>query len=266
MHNSLSQPWRNADAVAGDGAESSAPKAAKATAKAEKKTRRKDLLPEADGQLADLAVFAAKHWQEPEQTWLTIRYTTAGNFLTLATKYQTSIAERMDVGGDRPTQALRILQLDTLINDNLYRVKSMLETKYDKKAAPSYFLSMGIVKKRQAYIIHRERSKRALALAQLAKGVRDQGFITQTLSDGTVVFEFGTAFWEPIATEYAQLLDTLTNTTGDISDVVGTKDKERLDVEKVLRSLAKILDGNYPDAREFNAQLRAWGYQRENYS
>jgi hypothetical protein len=154
MHNSISQPWRTADAVAGDGAEAPTPKAAKA----EKKTRRKDLLPEADGQLADLAVFAAKHWLESEQQWLTIRYTTAGNFLTLATKYQTSIVERMDVGGDRPTQALRILQLDTLINDNLYRVKSMLETKYDKKAAPSYFLSMGIVKKRQAYIIHRERS------------------------------------------------------------------------------------------------------------
>jgi hypothetical protein len=96
--------------------------------------------------------------------------------------------------------------------------------------------------------------------------VRDQGFITQTLPDGTVVFEFGTAFWEPIATEYAQLVKDLTETTGEISEVVGSKDKERLDVEKVLRSIAKILDGNFPDAKEYNAQLRAWGYQRENYS
>ena len=259
MHKSLFQPWRTPDAGASGGASAS-------DSNPVKKTRRKDLLPEADGQLADLAVFAAKHWQESEQTWLTIRYITSGAFLTLATNYQQSIASRMDIGGDRPTQALRILQLDTLINDNLFRVKGMLEGKYTKKAAPSYFLSMGIVKKRQAYIIHRERSKRALALAQLAKGVRDQGFITQTLPDGTVVFEFGTAFWEPIATEYAQLLKDLTETTGEISEAVGTKDKERLEVEKVLRSIAKILEGNYPDAKEFNAQLRAWGYQRENYS
>lgn len=262
MHNSLSQPWRNADAVAGDGAESSAPQAAKA----EKKIQRKELLPDADGQLADLAVFAAKHWLEPEQNWLTIRYITAPAFLTLATGYQQSIVERMALGGERPTEALRIQQLDTLINDNLFRVKGMLEGKYDKKTAPAYFLSMGIVKKRQAWIIHRERSKRVLALAKLATGVRDQGFITQTLPDGTVVFEFGTAFWEPIATEYAQLVKDLTDTTGTISAVVGTKDKERLDVEKVLRSIAKILEGNYPDAAEYNAQLRAWGYQRENYS
>ena len=225
--------------------------------------RRKDLLPESDAQLADLATFAAKVW--PTQPWLTLRYTTPAALATSAEAYQAALARRREAGGERPTDALRIEQLDEQINEHLSRVKDMLTTKYDKKAAPAYYAKMGIEKYSRAFIIPRERSKRGAALATLMQGLTAEGFVTQTLPGGTVVFPFGTAFWQPIATEYAQLVQDLTTDTGAISDVVGEKDMLREEIEQTLRSLAKVLDANYPVPKEYRAQLRVWGFQKESY-
>ena len=47
-----------------------------------KKVNKKDLLPDSDAQLADLAVYAAKHW--PTEPWLTLRHSTPAAFETLA--------------------------------------------------------------------------------------------------------------------------------------------------------------------------------------
>ena len=225
--------------------------------------RPKDLLPDGDVQLADLASFVASVW--PTQPWLTLRYTTAGTFAAKAAENQTSLARRREAGGERPTDAIRIGQLDEQINEHLYRVKGMLSTKYNKKTAPAYYAKMGIVKQAKQFILPRERSKRAAALSTLVQGLTAEGFLTQTLPNGTVVFEYGTAFWQPIATEYAQLIKDLTTDTGDISDVVGEKNLLRDEIEQTLRSIIKLLDGNYPVRKEYKAQLRVWGFQKENY-
>ena len=221
------------------------------------------LIPEADAKLADLAVFVATQWQG--HAWLTLRYTTAGDFLSTATAYKKAVADRVSAGAERPESKAQIQVLDAQINEHLYRVKGMLTDKYDKKQAPAYFAKMGIVKEADSYILPRERSKRSGALAQLIKGLTDEGFVTQTLPGGQMVFAYGTAFWQPIATQYAQALADLTQDTSDISEAVGGKDTLREEVETVLRSLAKVLEGNYPVGKEYKAQLRAFGYQRESY-
>ncbi len=220
--------------------------------------RRKDLLPESDAQLADLATAAAAVWRT--ESWLTLRYTTAATFDSRAAEYRTALEKRRAAGGERPTAALRIGQLDEQINEHLYRVKEMLTTKYDKKQAPAYYAKMGIEKQSKQFIIPRERSKRAAALAQLLKGLDGEGFVTTSTT-----YPYGTAFWQPIATEYAQLIKDLTDDTGTISESVGEKDMLRDELEQTLRSIARVLEGNYPVTKEYKAQLRLWGFQKENY-
>ncbi len=230
---------------------------------APRKPVKTDIIPEADAKLADLAVFAAGFWQE--QPWLTLRFTTVAGFVAKATAYKQAVADRVRVGAERPGSKSRIDVLDAEINEHLYRVKGMLTDKYNKRTAPAYFGKLGIVRQAKSFILPRERSQRSAALKLLVEGLDAEGFVTQTLPGGQVVFPYGTAFWQPIATEYAQALQDLTEDTGDISDAVGEKDLLREAVVTVLRAIAKVLDGNYPDRKEYKAQLRAFGFQRESY-
>ncbi len=221
-----------------------------------RKAKRKNILPDSDAQLAELGLYAAGIWQK--EAWLTLRYTNHTTLAARSTEYQAAIARRRQAGGDRPTNALRIEQLDEQINENLYRVKGMLTDKYDRKSAPAYFTKMGIVRKSRNYILPRERSQRSAALAQLVKGLTEESF-------NTAAHPFGTAYWAPIATEYAQLVTDLTDDSGAISEAVGEKDLIRDEIERTLRSIGKVLDGNFPDAAEYKSQLRLWGFQRESY-
>lgn len=215
------------------------------------KPRKVRLLPANDQQLAALAVFAARHWQA--ETWLTLRHSSAAQFLQQAEAYEAAVASRQQAGSTRPIDADELLELDAHIDTHIYRVKNRLVDKYGKKSAVAHYSTVGITKYRGAYIIDRERTRRAAALQALIKGLS-----TEQITDG----KFGLAFWQPIAQRYQALLQQLTDTNGAVAQAVSHKDAMRAAVETVLSSLAKVLDGNYPDKQEYRAQLRAWGYQK----
>ncbi|GAA4031518.1 hypothetical protein GCM10022409_14680 [Hymenobacter glaciei] len=216
--------------------------------------RKTALLATNDQQLAAQATAAAQYW--PGQAWLTLRYTTAAKFTRLAADYAAAVDSRQQAGSARPVAADELLDLDAQIEANLYRVKARLVDKYDKKKALAYYPTLGIVKNGAAYIIDRDRTRRAAALTTLVAGLA-----TEKIGDG----DHGTAFWQPIATRYNELKGLLTDTNGDISKAVATKDILRAQIEQTLYSLAKVLDANYPDPAEYKAELRAAGFQREQY-
>ncbi|PJJ54546.1 hypothetical protein [Hymenobacter chitinivorans] len=218
------------------------------------KPRKTALLPINDRQLAELAVFAAAHW--PTESWLTLRYTTAAAFRTQALTYQAAVTSRQQAGSARPIHADELLDLDALIDENLYRVKNRLADKYNKKTALAHYPTVGIIKTNKTYTLERERTKRAAALLTLLEGLK-----TEKITDG----EYGTNFWTPIATRYNELVTELTDANGTVSKAVSAKDTMRDQIETVLSSLGKALDANYPVKKEYKAQLRAWGFQRESY-
>ena len=218
------------------------------------KSRKTPLLAGGDQQLAAQAVAASQYWSG--QPWLTLRYTTAPAFVKLAADYLAAVGTRQQAGAARPIEADELLDLDARIEANLYRVKARLVDKYDKKKALAYYPTVGIVKYKTVYIIDRERTKRAAALRTLVAGLG-----TEKIDGG----DYGTAFWEPIAKRYNELVEHLTDTNGTVSKAVATKDTLRARIEQVLYSLAKVLDANFPDEAEYKAELRAAGFQREMY-
>lgn len=215
------------------------------------KPRKAPLLPVNDQQLAALAVFAAKQWQT--ETWLTLRHSTAAQFLQQAEAYEAAVGSRRQAGLSRPIDADELLNLDAKIDANIYRVKNRLIDKYDKKSALAHYPTVGITKYQGDYRIDRDRIRRAAALQVLVEGIG-----TEKIADG----DYGLTFWQPIAERYQQLVEQLTDTNGEVSKAVSHKDAMRDQVETVLSSLAKVLDGNYPDKKDYKAQLRAWGYQK----
>jgi hypothetical protein len=218
------------------------------------KPRKAPLLATNDQQLAAQAVAAATYWAANK--WLTLRYLTAAAFASQSAAYETAVGTRQQAGAARPVDADELLDLDAQIEANLYRVKARLVDKYDKKKALAYYPTLGITKSADTYIVVRDRTKRAAALATLVKGLA-----TENIGDGA----HGTAFWAPIATRYAELVGHLTDANGDISKAVAAKDTLRAQIEQALSSLAKVLDANYPDPAEYKAELRAAGFQREKY-
>ena len=222
--------------------------------KATPKPRKAALLATNDQQLAAQATAAAQYW--PGQVWLTLRYTTAVKFTRLAADYVAAVGSRQLAGSARPVAADELLDLDAQIEANLYRVKARLVGKYDKKKALAYYPTLGIGKNGTVYIIDRDRTRRAAALNTLVAGLT-----TEKIGDG----DYGTAFWQPIAKRYNELVGQLGDTDGTVAKAVATKDGLRTQIEQILSSIAKILDANYPDAAEYKAELRAAGFQREKY-
>ena len=216
--------------------------------------RKTQLLPHGDVQLANLGQLVARYWAA--NAWLTLRYTTAAAFEQAAAAYQQAVGSRQEAGSGRPALADEILDLDQQIDSTLYRVKDRLTSKYDKKKAPAYYPVVGIIKYRKAYILDRERTRRAAALRSLVAGLD-----AEKIADGP----YGTAFWQPIADRYNALVPLLADAGGDISQAVATKDTQRAAVTQVLSSVAKVLDGNFPDDDGYKAELRATGFQRETY-
>ena len=218
------------------------------------KPRKTALLATNDQQLASQATAASQYW--PGQPWLTLRYTTPVAFAQLVADYVAAVDSRQQAGSARPIAADELLDLDAKIEANLYRIKARLVDKYDKKKALAYYPSLGIVKDGAAYIIDRDRTRRAAALNTLLVGLT-----AEKIGDG----DHGTAFWQPIATRYNELVEHLTDANGEVAKAVATKDGLRTQIEQVLYSIAKVLDANYPDEAEYKAELRAAGFQREKY-
>ena len=222
--------------------------------KATPKPRKTPLLAANDLLLADQATAAAKYWAG--QPWLTLRYINVAAFRKMAADYVAAVDSRQQAGTARPIDADELLELDAKIEANLYRVKARLVDKYDKKKALAYYPTLGIVKNGTVYIIDRDRTRRAASLLTLVAGL-----VTEKIGDG----DYGTAFWQPIAKRYNELVGHLTDANGAVSKAVATKDGLRTQIEQVLSSIAKVLDANYPDEAEYKAELRAAGYQREKY-
>ena len=216
------------------------------------KPRKTPLLPRGDQQLAAAGISIGAYWAA--RPWLTLRYETAAKFVPKAAAYNAAIATRQQAGSVRPIEADEILTLDEKIDRTLYRVKNRLTDKYDKKTAPSHYPTVGITKQGKNFILETERPKRAAALLTLVAGLTTEG-----IADG----EWGTAFWEPIAKRYNDLVPHLTETDGKVSQAVAAKDVQRAYVTTVCSSIIKAIDANFPDETEYKAELRAAGLTRQ---
>ena len=199
-------------------------------------------VPAADADFATVVKDVATKWTSTPE--IKLLWTTATEFSTKATSFNTELGKRNSIGSSRPQISARLKQLDATMDSSLTYVKSYLLELY-KDAAVSYYPLFGIEHKTSKYIFPTDRNKRSSALELMIAGINATGLNSK---------EFGTVFWTDIKTEYDALLGKAITTDGSVSTKVSSKNELKKDLKKALNSLILVIKGNYPDT--YKAELR----------
>jgi hypothetical protein len=202
--------------------------------------------------LSVLATKAAETWatsELPPLLWLPKADLTA-----LAATYAQH-RDTADAAGDQRTpQSKRLQVLDKLFDKSLKYVKGYLAEAHDEDEGRAYYPEFGIVQESKNYQLPSARAERVKAVAKLLSALKTHDFDKK---------KYGAAHWQPLATEYTQLVQASTETAGQRSGKVAVKDQGEQAVRKALRALIHHIKANYPDT--FEAQLRGFGFQKESY-
>lgn len=202
--------------------------------------------------LSVLATTAADAWTTsalPPLLWLS-----KAEFTALTAAYAQG-RDAADAAGDQRTpQSTRLKQLDKLFDKNLRYVKGYLAEAHDEDEGRSYYPEFGITRENKTYVLPRARAERVKALNKLLLALKAHDLDKK---------KYGTALWQPLVQEYAELVQASTDTAGQRSAKVSGKDQHEAQVRKALRALIHHLKANYPDT--FEAQLRLFGFQKESY-
>ena len=215
-----------------------------------KPIRRTSQLPETGVALAVLATTVAGAWQAselPALLWLS-----KADLTTQAADFAKHRDDADMAGDQRTPQAQRLQALDKQLNKHLKFVKSYLAEAHEEDKGRAHYGEFGIETKR--YTLPAARPERVKALGKLLAALKAHDFDKK---------KFGTAFWQPLATEYAALVQESTATAGERSSKVSAKGQGELQLRKALGALIHHIKANYPDT--FAAQLRTFGFQKESY-
>lgn len=215
------------------------------------KTKKTGNVPLKDINLGTLANSVATKWKAtPAITLIWMPQTT---FSTKAAAFNQELSTRLETGSSRPQITKKLNDLDAKIDSALPYIKGYLLELF-KDADTSYYPSFGIEYKKNRYGFPKDRNEKLAALQLMVKAIAANKLGAK---------EFGTAFWTGIETEYKTLAGKATTTDGTVSDLVGNKNELKKELTKVLNSLIKVIQGNYPDT--YKAELRDWGFQKEKY-
>lgn len=220
-----------------------------ATASAQAK-RYRDQLPLTESGLASLALTVARHWQDaelPALLWLS-----KTDLLTQAEAYAQHCRVADAAGDERAPRASRLRALDKELNAALKHVKNYLREAHGWETARGHLPAFGISTRR--YTLPTRRVERVAALAKLLDALTEHGLADR---------KYGTAYWQPLCTEYAALVDVGLDSAGQRSRKVGAKVQQERQLRQALRALVHHIKANYPTS--YKAQLRAFGFRKESY-
>ena len=219
-----------------------------------KKPVKTENIPRADIDFKDLAEAVADSWlANPD---ITLRYKKAADFKKETTDFTDSLVSRINTGSLRPGQTQTLKQINQQIDQAVGKVKTYIEKKYEDGDPKAQYSRFGIIKDSRRYIISADGNNRKLALQQMVDSVAAEGFGNE---------KFGTAFWRDIQSAYITAFAEASNTTGEVSSKVATKNERKKAIRTVLKSLLRVLEGNYPVAEEYKGVIRQWGWKKESY-
>jgi hypothetical protein len=216
------------------------------------KSNRTSSIPDTDIDFGKVAADVAAKWTTTPS--ISLSWTTASEFSTQVTNYNTELSKRNHSGGNRPQITNKLKTLDAVMDESLAYVKGYILDKYKKESAASYYPSFGIQHKKTKYVFPIDRNKRSAALEQMIDALTANG-----LQDK----EYGKTFWTDIKTQYDGLLDEATTSDGVTSNHVSNKNLLKTALTKTMNALIGTIKSNYPDT--YKAELRIWGFQKEKY-
>ena len=207
-------------------------------------------IPNSNADIAALGLRVATAWAN--YPTITLEWITQVDAATLATNYKNIILQTSQTKGSGRDKVRKLQVLDKLINDNIYRLKMLIDVEYGKSQLASHYADFGIEKYNKGYKLPYDRDKRLEALRLLVSSLATAPFQANV---------YGEAYWQDILTQYDAAKTALESEVGKVSEDVVDKKILREQVLKLLRSMKSIIQGNFPDTS--SAVLREFGYLDE---
>jgi hypothetical protein len=217
-----------------------------------KSTKTVNLIPTKDADLLALSNSVNSKWASTPA--LTLQWITQPTFESLFSSFRTNLNARTQIGGARKAQTQTLAQVNKEINLAVAEVKVYIEKKYKKANAAANFSKYGIALENKAYNLPKDNDKRLLALPLMQAAIIEDGFADE---------EYGSSFWSTTIANFKAALSATGITTKNISSKVAAKDVDIEKIKKVLNSIVKLIEANYPDT--VKETLREWGFIKQNY-
>jgi hypothetical protein len=217
-----------------------------------KRPRKTQELPSKDSDLLNTAKAVSAKWTDTPAIWLI--WMDAAKFAAIVAQYEAAFLDRRMVRAERPIKTGTLKKLDAEIEKAATAVKIYVTAKYEQPDYTELYPLFGFVKQGRAYRLPRDRQKRMGALKLMITGVASEGFGDK---------KYGTAFWTTMRAGYKAALDQTINAAITVSATASEKNKLKKQILKVMKSLQKVLEGNYPDT--YKHAWRSWGWLKENY-
>ena len=217
-----------------------------------KKSSAKPRVPKGDDNLSTTTGTVSKKWLATPA--ITMLWKTSAEFALEAEAFINVLDERNLKGSDRPSVTKDLKTINKKLDEGIEFIKSYLVSEFGKANAGAYFSKFGIEKVGTGYRLPNDRDKRKNALKLLVPAIVAQGFEAKP---------YGKAYFEPLVTDFNSLATDASDSDGGVSSLVGNKNAQKAEVLLVLKSLIKIIEGNYP--KTYKSVLREWGFQKEKY-
>lgn len=215
-------------------------------------TKKVQLIPTKDADLATVAKAADDKWATIPT--LILLWITEPAFKALVISFTSNRTARLAAGGSREAQTYTLKDVNKQIDAGVKEVKAYLRKKF-KQADTAQYARYGIEKTGTGtYLFPKDNDKRLEAIPLMQAAI---------IADGFGAEEFGTTFWTGVNTNFTAAYTATTSTTKNISKKVAGKDADKAQIIKVLKSLIKLIEANYPDTSD--AELRNWGFIKQNY-
>ncbi|MBC7382693.1 MAG: hypothetical protein H7296_06810 [Bacteroidia bacterium] len=186
---------------------------------------------------------------------LTIKWTTQAKFEIMLEGSEINFNARLSMGGKRKSITQKLNQADSEMDKAIAALKVYLAKKYKSETnAIPHYSKFGIALQNNAYLLPRDRNRKAAALLLTIEAIKSEGFSEE---------EYGEVYWLAQEKLYKELLKEATILDGNVSEKVGNKKMDVLAIKKILNALIFMLKANYPDT--FDTELRHWGFQKEKY-
>lgn len=208
--------------------------------------------PVKDSDISTLGQSTAAQWKN--YPGLTLAWITQAEHEANVQAFSSTLSERMNTGGGRKEVSGKLSALDDDIDKGISGIKNYLTYKYGKSAAPTYYPQFGIERDGRAFILSRDRNKRAAALPLIIQAVATHGITDEA---------YGQQFWQTTYDNYLELMQQASSIDGTVSVKVGSKNEIRKTIKKTHVAIINLLKANYPDT--YATLLREWGFQKEKY-
>lgn len=208
------------------------------------------IIPTGNADIAALGLRVANAWANHPS--LTLSWITQADAVTLTTNYSNAILQASQTRGTGRNNLRAMWDLEKTINDNLFRLKQLIQIEYGKKQLRSHYADFGIIKEGSNYKLPTDRDKRLEALRLMTSSLATAPFQAHP---------YGEAYWQNILTQYIAEKTALEIQVGQVSLKVQDKIHLKKQVLELLRAMKLIVLANYRgDAKDI---LRTFGYLDE---